>query len=660
LVQIAKLAVDLFLNTVDFVTGAEKAGRSYRSFQKQVEKGSKVVAGAVGTAAAALTALTVRQMHVIDATGKLSRALGVNVTDFQAIALVADEAGVEMENLGNLMLKAQKNIEAASNAKNDPFKKIGLSAKELIALRPDEQFDRIATALSGIENPTQRNALALQYFGKQGKDVINMLEDYSAKAEEARQFNDKFNISLTDIDVRMVEEANDTFGRLGKVVGGFGNTIAIEVSPLVTYLSQQLLDAGIDGEDFGKAVQVGMDVAAGAIDIVRHGVLGTRMAIALAMNEIYHLVAQGAPILYELGQKTANLYNATVGKLTGTKREAEDGLLEIAYSAKLLEEQSKSTIATIGAGIVDFEPTYKKIERIQEEARKRAEKASKGGAVGDPSSLIDTSANADEIQRVIEALAGESAQLDNQIRLYGQKESAVDRANKMLEIEQKLAEKGITLSAAQREAINGYLDDIERKSDSLTFMAEKTRIVDNATDELLDTVADGKATWDDLRSVALKALQDIVKAVIKANETQLTIGSTGGSSGGFLSSILGSLGNAIFGGSSHVSAGGLPLPPPSKPSHATGLDYVARDMTARLHKGEAVLDAEDANSWRNGDTGEGGIYVETIDARGAGPGVENAIRNVINDMNALRRQVPAIALSTVKEANKRDPRLLGA
>lgn len=56
--------------------------------------------------------------------------------------------------------------------------------------------------------------------------------------------------------------------------------------------------------------------------------------------------------------------------------------------------------------------------------------------------------------------------------------------------------------------------------------------------------------------------------------------------------------------------------------------------------------------------GAGGGDVINIDARGAGPGVGEEIRRVMNEVMALRKEVPGMAVSAVSNANKRNPRYL--
>ena len=56
--------------------------------------------------------------------------------------------------------------------------------------------------------------------------------------------------------------------------------------------------------------------------------------------------------------------------------------------------------------------------------------------------------------------------------------------------------------------------------------------------------------------------------------------------------------------------------------------------------------------------GGGGSQVIHIDARGASRGVEQEIRRVMQDVSQLRRQVPNIAVSAVREQNSRKPDFL--
>ena len=90
---------------------------------------------------------------------------------------------------------------------------------------------------------------------------------------------------------------------------------------------------------------------------------------------------------------------------------------------------------------------------------------------------------------------------------------------------------------------------------------------------------------------------DILRLAIRKSITEpLFSGMTG--EGGIFSSI----GGALFGG---------------VPSHATGIDYVPRDMMARIHKGEMVVPANDANAIRRGSSGGGDLSVNVINNVGA-------------------------------------------
>jgi tape measure domain-containing protein len=237
------------------------------------------------------------------------------------------------------------------------------------------------------------------------------------------------------------------------------------------------------------------------------------------------------------------------------------------------------------------------------------------------------------LDKILDGLKKESDQLKIQTDLYGKKESAIDAALRKQEIEAELAKQGIELTKEQRDQIDKYISDIEKQTDMLEDQKKTSDDLKKTYDELGDSfssafedaIINGEKLGDVLRSLG----QDIARLLLKK-----TIG-------GSLEDSIGGLVGNIFGGFSFGS-------------FATGIQNVPYDMTARLHKGEAVIPAQQAAKLSN--SGEG--YVVNIDARGAEAGVEEKIKGVMQEVMALRNDVPNIAVSSVASANKRNPRFL--
>lgn len=227
---------------------------------------------------------------------------------------------------------------------------------------------------------------------------------------------------------------------------------------------------------------------------------------------------------------------------------------------------------------------------------------------------------------LIENLKNESEQLQIQIDMYGQKEAAIDKAQKAAEIRNKLEEKGITLTEKQQAQLDQYLETIEKQTelqkeqaDVQERLEEKERNRREALDQLGATfesafekaISEGEKLSDVLDAL----LDDILKLLTRITITEPLgnalgdlfgdIGGGGGSSsggsssgGGFLSSIA-SFAGSLFSGGSGV------------PALAVGTNNVPQDMFAQIHKGEMVIPAYDANKLRNGGMG-GGANVQVI------------------------------------------------
>lgn len=190
----------------------------------------------VSAAAVGLAALTRRSMDNVDALSKQARVAGTSVAAFQAMSLVANEAGVETDTLSKMVVKLQDNIVGLSRggaAQVEMFKNLGLSMADLSGLSVDQQFERVAAAISGISDPATKTAAALDVFGKAGAAALNMVDGYSEAVANATAFQEQLGIAISDTDAQNIERANDAVGRMWMTFEGLGNTLAANVAPAV-------------------------------------------------------------------------------------------------------------------------------------------------------------------------------------------------------------------------------------------------------------------------------------------------------------------------------------------------------------------------------------------------------------------------------------------
>lgn len=172
----------------------------------------------------------------------------------------------------------------------------------------------------------------------------------------------------------------------------------------------------------------------------------------------------------------------------------------------------------------------------------------------------------------------------------------------------KLVDSGRITQTQYDDAVARAQDEFEKSSEkaelwSFDMEAAGKRAAENIQDALADFLFDPA---DKGFKGMLKSFVDVVRRMqAEAASAQILkylfgdqnpVGGSGGGLGGIFGNILGS----VFGGGGHVSAGGLPLPAPVKPSFAVGIDRVPYDMEAVIHKDEAVLKKSDAEAWRSG------------------------------------------------------------
>ena len=192
---------------------------------------------AVRAVATSFTQFTAGAAASIDSTNKLSRSLGVTFGELQRIQLAADLSGASSEQLANAFTRAQLTIAKAAQGSPEAvrgLRSLGLAVNDLQGLSATQQFQAIATAITGIENPAQRAAAAVSIFGRSGAQLLPTFQELSANLEDADNFFSAFRSQLDGNQAKSIENINDAFTRTQAAITQTAALILARLEPALT------------------------------------------------------------------------------------------------------------------------------------------------------------------------------------------------------------------------------------------------------------------------------------------------------------------------------------------------------------------------------------------------------------------------------------------
>lgn len=190
-----------------FDAGLNAASKKLQSWGSTV---SKAGLGTIAAGSALLAPLALATKMFTDMGSQMvdaSARTGVGVKALSELAYAAEQTGTSFEDVEiGLKRSGVLMTEAAHGGKEaqETLQRLGLTIADLANLSPDEQFSRLAEAITGIQNPTERAAMAVKLFGKSGTILLPMIKDLDTLREHARALG----IVMSKEDA----EAADRFG----------------------------------------------------------------------------------------------------------------------------------------------------------------------------------------------------------------------------------------------------------------------------------------------------------------------------------------------------------------------------------------------------------------------------------------------------------------
>ena len=225
---------------------------------------------ATAAAGRALAGFVADGLAAADQTAKLARRLNVAASEMAAWRRAAQLAGASQEAVtaavergARTMLDAENGLQTQRRA----IEQLGLRIEDLAGLAPDALFERMARAISSVEDPSRRMALAQQTLGRSSGQLATLFADYPAIMARARREARLFGTALSDSAGAAVEDASDSISRFSLAAEGLRTQMAVEMSPVLSLAGDgfaALTDAfgGIEPVAQAATAAVGVLVAA--------------------------------------------------------------------------------------------------------------------------------------------------------------------------------------------------------------------------------------------------------------------------------------------------------------------------------------------------------------------------------------------------------------
>lgn len=239
-----------------------------------------VGAAAIG-AAKSLTDMTVGAAAYADEILTMSTVTGMSTESLQAYKYAAELVDVSMETLTGSMSKQVKSMASARDGSAkfaDAYAKLGVSVADGNGQLRDSEtvYWETIDALGKISNETERDALAMQIFGKSARELNPLIaqgsEGIAALTDEAKRMG----AVMSDDSLNALGKFDDSVQRLKAGAGAAKNAMGTILLPQL----QTLADDGVSllgdftrglneaGGDFGKISDVIGNAIGGIADMI--------------------------------------------------------------------------------------------------------------------------------------------------------------------------------------------------------------------------------------------------------------------------------------------------------------------------------------------------------------------------------------------------------
>ena len=235
--------VELFADDSRLVKGLQAASRRLKAWGESVTAlGKQLLTRGLATISSFVAAG--RTFAVAgDNLQKMSLRTGLSVEALSELGFAAEQSGTDLEHLERSLRHMQRAIVAAATGSESAIEALallGLTVTDLAKASPEQQFMMIADAMSRIENPTLRAALAIQLFGRLGTALLPLIQRGAAGIEDLRRQARELGLTTSTESANAAAALRNSMNILWRVVRKGISTIGAAVAPVLKDTTERI------------------------------------------------------------------------------------------------------------------------------------------------------------------------------------------------------------------------------------------------------------------------------------------------------------------------------------------------------------------------------------------------------------------------------------
>lgn len=393
--DLAALVVRMQADNSEYIKALDQATGKLSKFAKDQDDllGGLAEKFAAAFSIGALVEFTASAIESAASLERMSQSAGVSVEALSSLRLAAAASGLSQDELGQSLKKLNVSIEqAAGNASSKAgvaFRGLGIDVKDANGNVKDAGtiMGELATSFAGMADGPNKVAIAVALLGKQGQNLIPVLNQGAAGLDDFKAQAQAAGIVMSGAAAAAAEEFEQKAAVLkATLVDGLGIQIGTQLLPVLRELMDQFAQTG----SAGGALSGIASVIAGAFKVVAAIAIETVSEFEQFGKSAGALAAIGVALVHGNLSEATTIWKQSTADNEAIAKSAEDRITAIYEAGGANElavistiEAEKKRIRDPGFNLAEgiaSDAALKKLEQFRDTIKEQADAFGLGGA----------------------------------------------------------------------------------------------------------------------------------------------------------------------------------------------------------------------------------------------------------------------------------------